>query len=119
MLGKAALRKRRGDQFDLPIPRDLAQWFAAFWRPSGWWVFGDVYVPAQWSPDPVQGIAGIFLRAASRHRGRTSPSLHKLEERLNRLTANPDTDERWLRRLQARIRGLQFAKAETLTAGHD
>lgn len=126
ILKNAARRKRRASAFDLRIPRDLAQWLGAFTRPEGWWIFGNVrvpaqwsHVPAQWSPKPIRRIAALFLKAANRRKGRTNPTLRELEARLHRLEANPDADLRWQRRLKARIRDLRLARAETLKAGHD
>ena len=120
ILAKAARRKRIRE-FSARIPRGLAQWFAAFFRPDGWWDFGDVQLPAQQSPDAIQQIATAFLAAVSRRKGRAGyRRLHERERQLERVSdPRLRTDARWIRRLKKTVNDLRKARDETKKAGRD
>ncbi len=125
ILAKAARRKRQGSSLNPQVPRHLAQWFGAFTEPTGWWSFQtdkdrtkDVYLPAQSTPESIRPIALLFMRAASRRRGRPAPSLHDLAQQkrlaLKKINMDSDSsDDRWLRRVRVRLNYWLWAKGET------
>lgn len=109
-LYKAARRKRQDSSLNLQVPRLLAQWFGAFTEPTGSWFFRtdkdrgkDVYLPAQSAPEPIQAIASLFMKAASRRRGRPPLSLPELKDESRLSCSLGRFDERWPRRVRKRL----------------
>lgn len=98
-LHKAAIRKRDSTMFYQRIPRTLAQWFATFDRPDGWWDFDGVLLPGQPAPERIQAIAALFLCTASRRRGRPPLTLLGTVHQEER-GAKAEADPRVLRRLR-------------------
>jgi hypothetical protein len=111
-LWKASQRKREGATFTLAVSRDLSQWFGAFTEPDGWWDFSGERVRAQPAPDPIRNIAALFRRAVSRRKGRRNPSHQELVDQRDRLERSTD-DSRSLRKNQAKIKNLEWAREET------
>lgn len=99
ILHKAAARKRSSTTLNLSIRSELVRWFASFFRPDGWWDFDGVQLPGQPAPENVQAIAAVFLRAASRRRGRRLLTLLDTEKQLER-SAKAGADPRVVRRLR-------------------
>ena len=113
ILGKVARRERHDSLLRPQIPRHLARWFGTFAateEPGGWWSFQtgtdrakDVYLPAQSAPEPIQAIASLFMRAASRRRGRPPLSLPELKDEARLSCSWERPDERWPRRVRKRL----------------
>jgi hypothetical protein len=99
ILHKAAIRKRSSTTLNLRIRCELAQWFATFARDDGWWDFDGVQLPSQPAPEHIQAIATVFLRAASRRRGRPLLTLLDTVEQLER-GVKAGADPRVVRRLR-------------------
>ena len=116
-LHKAAIRKRDSTMFYQRIPRTLAQWFASFDRPDGWWDFDGVQLPGQPAPEHIQAIAALFLLAASRHKGRPLLTLLDTVHQLER-GAKAGADPRVVRRLRNETKPeREWTKEETDAAG--
>jgi len=110
-LFKASSRKRRGATFNLVIPRKYAQWFGAFYKPGGWWHFDpNVLLPGQKCPKQIRPIAGLFLKAASRTKGRPRWTLEETKVRHHCLAKI--SDERVSRQRRKKIRDLEWEREQ-------